>query len=522
MLEVVEDPYALLTFIQEQDVRPEHRQIFYRRFTVLVALRADAAERDRLIAMGLPIFRYRAETARAAIKEIQAEGASSQRVESSVCEADFMAEIVHDLTGPLPIRYCVYAVDTNGQEEIRFAPDIAYRGIRHTPPQTGLINTGTITLPTGTDEYGTLPRLYKQVRRFVASYLYVTDTTSIDMIALYILLSWIYDKFTVVPYLRALGSYGTGKSRLLQVVSALGHRSINAGGATTAAPIFRIMDRFHGMLIVDEADFHGTDIENEVTKVLTTGYMKGFPVLRAERDKDDKAFSVTGYDCYGPKVLSTRKKFYDEALESRCLTIEMQPVLIPEEIPFFLDDEFKDRAIVLRNKLLLWRFRTWRTLTANPRKHMPWLDSRLNQIILPLLACCQGNTTMEAAIMAHAGHYQETMKATRRESFEGRVAYHLLMRRKTAQNPERVPVQDVIDSMASEVSDSPRLKRKTEMQHMLTTLRTDIGCKVEPEGGESFVHTTDRDVKRIAYRFALTDMQPSTKAEGSSTRQPVT
>jgi len=61
-------------------------------------------------------------------------------------------------------------------------------------------------------------------------------------------------------------------------------------------------------------------------KILNNGYRPGFPVLRS--DKVNGRWRPRGYQVFGPKLIATRFRFQDEALESRCLTTEM-PVLTP-------------------------------------------------------------------------------------------------------------------------------------------------------------------------------------------------
>jgi len=501
-----DDPWNLLGAIERFQVDESRKHEFYPAFVSLVSQRPDEADRDALIRAGAAIFHYRQLTARAEIERLRSEGADTTRISSSIMDDDMMAEIVHQPGGNLPIRYVVYR-RVDGEEQIEFAASVQLGTTRHLPPQTRLVETGTVLLPTETVEYGDQATLLRDIREFISSYLYIEDRTFLSIVAYYILLTWVYDRFDVVPYLRAMGAWGSGKTRLLQVVGYLGNRTINAGGATTAAPIFRIMERFHGMLIVDEADFSDSDVASEVTKILTTGYMRGFPVLRAERSPDDRSFDVMGYDCYGPKVLSTRKKFTDDALESRCITHIMLPVSVPDGIPFFLGTEFRERAVVLRNKLLLWRFRTWRTAEVDPRRHIRGLDARLNQIVLPMIACANGDESMERTIIRHAMRYQETMRETRRESFEGRVAWHLLRRWPHRKAGDRVLVSEVVESLRHEFDSNPNMLKKIDHRYVAGQIRTELGLATRYEGGASWAVCTERDAQRIADRFSISEDQ---------------
>ena len=64
------------------------------------------------------------------------------------------------------------------------------------------------------------------------------------------------------------------------------------------------------------------------------------------------------FDPFGPKVISSRKTFSDHALESRCIT-EIMRETDRNDIPTELTTTFFKERLELRNKLLLYRFKTW-------------------------------------------------------------------------------------------------------------------------------------------------------------------
>ena len=73
----------------------------------------------------------------------------------------------------------------------------------------------------------------------------------------YVLLTWLYDAFNELPYLRLRGDYGSGKTRALLTIGSLCYKGFFASGASTVSPIFHTLDAFRGTLIFDEADFVG-------------------------------------------------------------------------------------------------------------------------------------------------------------------------------------------------------------------------------------------------------------------------
>src|SRR5206468_5359398 len=82
---------------------------------------------------------------------------------------------------------------------------------------------------------------------------------------------------------------------------------------------------------------------------------------------------------------STRSRFGDDALESRCLTFETREEPLPPHIPLQLPLTFEQESIVLRNKLLNWRFQNFQRIQAQ-EEGMRSLFPRSGQIGASLAA----------------------------------------------------------------------------------------------------------------------------------------
>jgi hypothetical protein len=250
-------------------------------------------------------------------------------------------------------------------------------------PQNNLIRNGIILFPSETEEYETTEALVDEIRRFIHQYVTVSPLFEI-IAAHYVLLTWIYESFGTLPYLRVRGDFGSGKTRFLKVIGSLCFRAIFAGSATVS-PLFRMLNIFRGTLVVDEGDFRVSDEKAELTKVLNNGNAKGFPVLRSEQSGSRKEFNPVAYDVFGPKVLATRGYYQDAALESRFITEDMSRHRPRAGTPVHLPNSFSQEAEHLRNKLLLFRFRNLKHYSVTEVTESP-LEPRLSQIFAPLLA----------------------------------------------------------------------------------------------------------------------------------------
>ena len=270
------------------------------------------------------------------------------------------------------------------------------------------------------EPYSSQSALFGEIKAYVHRYLELPQDYE-DIAALYALLTWVYEFAPSIPYLRVIGDWGSGKTRFLQVVGSICFRPIFASGATTPSPIFRILNKFRGTLVLDEADFKDSSAWIEIVKILNNGYRPGFPVLRA--DKEDGKWYARSFQVFGPKLIATRFPFKDEALESRCLTAEMMP-LTRQDIPRILPPSFVEEVETLRSRLLTFRLSNLLKLkgsTFGNELLEPNLQPRLQEILIPLKAMVDGDSSM-AETLCHFIHQQQDMLfSRRRESPMGKV-----------------------------------------------------------------------------------------------------
>jgi hypothetical protein len=175
-----------------------------------------------------------------------------------------------------------------------------------------LIQNHIVEFPSGVIDYEDFDELFNTIRVFIHTYVDIPEDFEI-VCAYYVLLSWVYDRFHEVPYLRVIGDYGTGKSRLIKTVGNLCYRPIKTTGATNPAGIFRILNDIQGTLLLDEADFRYSDTTETIVKILNAGYEKGSSVIRMDANKNG-ALQIKSFRVYGPKIIGTREPFTDKAL----------------------------------------------------------------------------------------------------------------------------------------------------------------------------------------------------------------
>lgn len=298
-------------------------------------------------------------------------------------------------------------------------------GERLTPyaADNNLIATGCVLLPSEVGTFITQDDLIARIQAFLHRYVDLSPVFE-EIAAHYVLLSWVYDAFSELPYLRLRGDYGTGKTRALIAIGSLCYKPFFASGASTVSPIFHVLDAFGGTLVLDEADFRFSDATAPLSKILNNGNVAGLPVLRTMTNRH-KEFNPRAFRVFGPKLVGMRHSFGDRALESRFLTEETGQRPLRPEIPIQLPPELHTEARTLRNALLAWRFARRDAVRSDPSRQAPGVEPRLNQTALSLLSLME-DTDLRVRVHAELACEQTRLNDERAASPEGRIVQVLV------------------------------------------------------------------------------------------------
>jgi hypothetical protein len=183
-------------------------------------------------------------------------------------------------------------------------------------------------------------------------------------------------------------------------------------------------------VFIDEADLHdGGDMSNDLVKFLNLGAMKGNPIWRLEEvmtEGGGKSYEVATFQTFCPKLIAMRKDFRDDAVGSRSLTIKLMPrepiELKSRGIRLYIDDEFRARALAIRNLLLRWRMEHWEPEIEVTEEHMDLnISSRLNQVTMPMKALAKDDPELKAEMETFLQAYNREMVLTRSMTIAARV-----------------------------------------------------------------------------------------------------
>jgi len=293
------------------------------------------------------------------------------------------------------------------------------------------VSKGSILFASTLGEHVEQRELVEMIAGFIEQYFLFDDLTLPRVIAYWVLMTWLYDAFNAICYLRVLGPSGSGKSMLTERVGWLCYRRIKSMGADTPAVMFRTIAMFGGTLVIDEYDQMESDTTSNWIKVLNSGAMKGGVTNRLQTVKDAKGneeMVPLPFTTFCPKVLNGRADPKDDALINRCITIRLLPKtameMLATGIPFETNEAFRRGAMRLQNLLLRWRLENWRPEIEIKNEDIDVrISARMNQVTAPMkaLARISDDQALKADLerLMFALYQQEVMNRT--ETLDARV-----------------------------------------------------------------------------------------------------
>lgn len=297
-------------------------------------------------------------------------------------------------------------------------------------PANNIIRKRVILLPSEMTELKDEGELLFAIKAHNARYFdFGADETFEQLCMIYPFFTYLARQFRTVPYLRALGDYGTGKSRLLKTMGPICYQPIMTNAGSSASSLFRILDLFtNSTLVLDEADFNNSDEASMIAKILNGGNEKGQPILRSEKNALGN-FDAAAFDVFGPKIIGMRKDFQDQATASRCLTKEMLPIMPHPRIPLDLPpvEVYEKECLGIRNALFTYMMHNMQKdcqvdLGAIDRA----MDSRTAQVTVSLLTVMQSEKGRDL-VREYLKNVTEERKGERYATFTARVLEGIML-----------------------------------------------------------------------------------------------
>lgn len=214
------------------------------------------------------------------------------------------------------------------------------------------------------------------------------DPRLYDLISCWIIATYYYDLFTAFPRLYIYGPYGSGKTRLMLLITYASRRGLAVLDPSDASS-YRGFEAFGPTFGIDESL-----LSSRLIKIISAGYKKGLKIPRVGRDKKER-WILEMLESYAPVVFNTTEDLR-EILKQRSIILTMKIARDPSpsgEDPTPI--EFEN----IREELYLARLtRAWEVYEAAIQIHkkIP-LEGRARELWRPLLAIAKliGNKVYE-------------------------------------------------------------------------------------------------------------------------------
>jgi hypothetical protein len=173
------------------------------------------------------------------------------------------------------------------------------------------------------------PVLLQQVLDDLCEYIrayVVLEPYYVDILALWVVMTWVYEKFAIVPFLLVNSPvHRAGKSTLVENLCRVVRRGILTSNVTTAV-LFRLVDTYHPTILIDEADTLLKDNE-DLTSIVNVAYKKSGVVWRVNTETK----KLENFQCFAPIALAGNNPQMAIPTRDRCIEIKLKRKLPGEK-----------------------------------------------------------------------------------------------------------------------------------------------------------------------------------------------
>jgi len=300
----------------------------------------------------------------------------------------------YGLKAELDGRKIIYVILSNGQvlcdskkdvsgkiinqikdNSINYRSDIISLGI-----QSWSIDAINYFVPDGNMTPKSSLELYLTIKKNIDYYMDLKDPLDLDIISLFVIMTYCFQLFESVPYLYLVADISSGKTTLSNLIANLSFNSVDASNASRAS-LFRVVEGNSPLLIIDDYMDLNKETMQDINHLMKVGYKKGAIAIRMDESSKNKDVNV--FSVYCPKVI-TNTLSLDKAIESRSFIIRLTRSFSDKGRKKKDFDNPKWQSI--RDDISLWVMKNWqevettyKTLEANE------LSARDFEISLPIL-----------------------------------------------------------------------------------------------------------------------------------------
>lgn len=226
--------------------------------------------------------------------------------------------------------------------------------------------------------------LVADIEAFMQRFVVLPDEQTSQMLAVWVIHTWLIDAAQVTPYLYVYSSEpASGKTRLLEVLSLL-CRNARRADDMTAPVMFKMIERELPTLLIDEVDTIWSGSRNdEKRRIINTGYRRGGSAWR------EQARELIEFSTFCPKVMSgLNNGFMPRTIQDRSIPIEMARRDSGDRLERFNETALMRSASLdeLLDRIVAFKDEYFADITAQSPEPMTQLSDRQDEVSQPLLA----------------------------------------------------------------------------------------------------------------------------------------
>jgi hypothetical protein len=248
---------------------------------------------------------------------------------------------------------------------------------------SAILNAETVKEPLSPE------KLFKDIKRFLLRYVVFSQPEHADVIALWIMHTWVVDQADYTPYIYLHSPVmRCGKTQVHRIAEPLVKNPLRTCNISESA-LFREITDSHPTLLWDEVDsIFGSRKASEANEnkraLLNAGYERGIRAIRMERSAD--GFKKISYDPFCPKILAGIGRLPDTIVD-RSISILIHRKLKTQPCQKY---RRKDRAAAkpIHDALEVWSKDPdlLKTLRTSQPQMPDFMSDRQEDIWEPLLA----------------------------------------------------------------------------------------------------------------------------------------
>jgi hypothetical protein len=255
------------------------------------------------------------------------------------------------------------------------------------------------------------PELWWDTKSFIMEYFDAPDERVYDVIVAGVAWSYFYREIRKsTPYLLFLGPWRSGKTRALEVFTALGHRALQVVDPSEAS-IFRIIEEFKPLLVIDEANV----LDLNILAILAAAYRYGAVIPRVV-DPDKGLDGIRMFHVFSFVVYASREQPRDDIF-SRSVTVFCEKAV--RQTKKLIDEE---RAAALRTRWFAQRLRLYNKVRMTFAEFESE-DGRMQELFSPLLVMSRlfGDQEAERNIVSYGREIEMRVRSLETTSEEAEV-----------------------------------------------------------------------------------------------------